>query len=417
MVTTPISDIVSQQYSKWMYPAPILDVSLWSKNNWQWFDPSHAHRVFWPARDYQPDMDILVAGCGTNQAAIIAFNNPKANVVAIDISQPSLNHHAFLKDKYGLENLDLRLMLIEDVAMLGQSFDLIISTGVLHHLVSPERGMAALASCLRPDGVAAIMLYARFGRLGVEMMQSVFRELGLKQDENSLDMVRAALQVLPSNHPLQGYLELAPDLENDAGLVDTFLHYRERSYDVAECEELVTSAGLVMQDFFRKASYYPPQGQRGAFFDEVARLPDRQQWAIMERINHRNACHFFLACHPNRAEQSYRINFAGNDHLNYIPHFRYRCGFKSPEIFKPDWRQPLGPAACAAIKLVNGVRTISQITQEASRKIKMVPAAGDPVDFVRKLFQALWRTDYITFKIPEAAPGQRKRPSTRLKKA
>ena len=40
---------------------------------------------------------------------------------------------------------------------------------------------AALADCLRPEGVAAIMLYARYGRIGVEMMQGVFRDLGLAQ--------------------------------------------------------------------------------------------------------------------------------------------------------------------------------------------------------------------------------------------
>ena len=36
-------------------------------------------------------MDILVAGCGTNQAAVLAFTNPAANVVAINVSQPSLD--------------------------------------------------------------------------------------------------------------------------------------------------------------------------------------------------------------------------------------------------------------------------------------------------------------------------------------
>jgi hypothetical protein len=39
-------------------------------------------------RNYRPDLDILIAGCGTNQAAVFAFGNPDANVVGIDISQP-----------------------------------------------------------------------------------------------------------------------------------------------------------------------------------------------------------------------------------------------------------------------------------------------------------------------------------------
>jgi len=89
MTTSPLADVVSSQYERWMYPQPILDLRGWLTNNWQWFDPSHAHRMFWPDRDYDPGMDILVAGCGTNQAAVFAFTNPQAKVVAIDVSQPS----------------------------------------------------------------------------------------------------------------------------------------------------------------------------------------------------------------------------------------------------------------------------------------------------------------------------------------
>ena len=97
----PRSDIVSSQYARWMYPQPILDIAGWLQNNWQWFDPSHAHRVFWPDGSGRQDIDILIAGCGTNQAAIIAHNNPQARVVAIDVSAPSLEHHRYLKQRYG----------------------------------------------------------------------------------------------------------------------------------------------------------------------------------------------------------------------------------------------------------------------------------------------------------------------------
>ena len=132
-----------------MYPQPILDLRNWLTNNWQWFDPSHAHAMFWPDRNYKPDMDILIAGCGTNQAAVFAYTNPQAKVIAIDVSQPSLDHHQFLKRKHSLKNLHLYRLPIEDVGQLNQDFDLIVSTGVLHHLAVPEAGIKALAQHLR----------------------------------------------------------------------------------------------------------------------------------------------------------------------------------------------------------------------------------------------------------------------------
>jgi SAM-dependent methyltransferase len=398
-VTSPTSDIVSDQYSRWVYPQPILDIELWCERNWQWFDPSHANRLFWPNQTYRSNLDILVAGCGTNQAAVIAFNNPEAKVTAIDISQPSLDHHEYLKAKHRLDNLELHLLPIEKVGKLNRDFDLIMSTGVLHHLANPEAGMAALASCLRPDGVAAIMLYARFGRTGVEMLQSIFREMGLTQNETSLVMVREAIQVLPQDHPLQSYLKLAPDLQYDAGLVDTFLHGRDRSYTVDDCIDLVSSAGLVFQDLLQKTSYYPAPLQRSAFYSSISELPDRQQWSIMERINHRNACHFFMACHPSREPDSYCIEFDSNDFEDYIPHFRYRCGFNGHQVYKPNSTMGLGSAQCAMIRLVDGKRSISEMISDS----QFTNELGGKIDakvFARNFFRSLWRTDFTAFELP-----------------
>ena len=152
MSDDPRSDVVVRQYERWRYPRPIQDLEGWIAGNWEWFDPSHAHRVLWPDRDYKPDLDVLIAGCGTNQAAVFAYTNPAARVVAVDISQPSLDHQQYLKDKHGLWNLELQLLPIEELPTLKLEFDLIVSTGVLHHLADPTTGMEALKSCLRKDG-------------------------------------------------------------------------------------------------------------------------------------------------------------------------------------------------------------------------------------------------------------------------
>jgi hypothetical protein len=46
-----------------------------------------------------------------------------------------------------------------------------------HHLADPRAGMNAVG-CLRPDGAIGVMLYAKYGRIGLELL-SVFRDLGL----------------------------------------------------------------------------------------------------------------------------------------------------------------------------------------------------------------------------------------------
>jgi SAM-dependent methyltransferase len=398
MTDSPRADVVAQQYQKWTYPEPIQNLETWLSNNWQWFDPSHAHRILWPDRPQNPDLDILIAGCGTNQAAVFAYTNRASKVVAIDVSQPSLDHSKYLKDKYSLKNLELHLLPVEEVPTLDRSFDLVVSTGVLHHLAEPKACMKALAEVMRPDGVAAIMLYARYGRAGVELMQAVFREMGLTQDEESLEMVKAAVASLAPSHPLRSYMSIAPDLQFDAGMVDTFLHGRDRSYTVDDCLDLVDSAGLVFQDWFLKTSYYPPTltEPSNEFYAAVNQLPAEKIWSVMERLKTLNACHFFLATHPDRPADSYRIDFSASNALDYVPLLRLRCGVSGQEIYRPGWRINLDPTHLAFVQHVDGERSIREIADRVTQSGVLARADQAELEYIGlELFEGLWRADFI----------------------
>lgn len=406
----PKADVVSRQYERYRYPEPIQDLEAWLRNNWQWFDPSHSHRVFWPDRGYKPGLDILIAGCGTNQAAVFAFTNPNANVVAVDVSQPSLDHQQYLKDKHGLWNLELRLLPIEELPTLGLDFDLVVSTGVLHHMADPLAGMKALAACLRPDGVIGVMVYAKYGRVGLEMMESVFRDLGLRQDEASVRVVKETIALLPAEHPVRSYLKL-DNVSHDAVLVDTFLHGRARNYSVDDCLELVGSAGLDFQGWLLKAPYYHHDvlTPSSDFTAALSELPETKLWSVMERIHTNNACHFFLACHPDRPKESYVIDFSTTECLDYVPRMRMRCGLTGSDIFRPGWRMKLNSAQLPFVQNIDGHRTIRDIAAAVAQS--QGPGRGGPASFEkfgRKLFQSLWRLDFLAMEL-NGSPSSRSR--------
>lgn len=341
----PRSDVINRQYERWVYPEPITDIPAWLDNNWQWFDPSHASPILWPDRGHKPEMDILIAGCGTSQAAVFAFTNPDAKVVGVDISQASLDHQRFLKDKYGLDNLELHLLPIEELPKLGRRFDLVVSTGVLMVTADPLAGMKALAECVRQDGAVAIMVYSKYGRFGVTLLQSVFRDLGLGQTEESVGMVRLATSLLGADHPARSYIKIAPDLTYDAGLVDTFLIERELTYSVDECLELIEGAGLVFQTWLLNSPYYAHElvGGPNEFYSAINALPEAKQWSVMDRFRATNGCHFFVACRPDRPKKSYSIDFASAEALNYVPLFRHNCGLEGNQAFRPGYRLALSP--------------------------------------------------------------------------
>ena len=193
---------------------------------------------------------------------------------------------------------------------------------------------------------------------------------------------------------------MAPDLWFDAGLVDTFLHGRDRSYTVDDCLDLVASAGLIFQEWFLKSPYYPPEPYGGRLYAAVAELPQERQWTVMERINTRNACHFFTACRGDRPHKTYRIDFASPEVLNAVPVFRYRCGLDASAVFRPDWRMSLDPNQIALVQKVDGRRSIREIVAVTARTDPLSQLSlVDLEDFSRTLFQSLWQRDFLAMGI------------------
>jgi len=395
MNADPLDDVVASQYRRWVYPAPITDLDAWLEGNWEWFDPSHAQPLLWPDRDPRPDLSVLVAGCGANQAAVIAYTNPSATVTGIDVSDASLDHQRRLARSHHLDNLDLHLLPIERVDELDREFDLVISTGVLHHLADPAVGMTALGRRLKPDGVLGVMLYARYGRLGVTMLQEAFRGLGLGQDQDSLDVVRSTIAVLPPDHPLRAYLAIAPDLAHDTGLVDTFLHGRDRNFTVNDCLELVDAAGLEFDDWFLKAPYHPGDSLGTSVLASLSHIPVQRRWAVMELLNWRNGCHFFTVCRPERPRSSYVIDFDSPVAVDYRPSLRHRCSVTDVGIARSDWVATLDDRQAALVRRIDGRRTLCEIAEGI--------VDGESA---LALFETLWRLDFISVRLPTDDPDQ-----------
>ena len=377
------------------------DLEVWLANNWQWYDPSHAHRVFWPDREYKPDLDILIAGCGTNQASVFAFMNPDAKVVAVDISQPSLDHQQYLKDKHGLFNLELRLLPIEELPTLGLDFDLIVSTGVLHHMADPQVGMNAVASCLRPDGAMGIMLYAKYGRVGLELLQQFFRDLGLGQNESSIAMVRETLSLLSPDHLVQPYLKMARNMGpmpcwwipscTAASAVTPSMTASSWS----PRPDSSSRAGSIRLRIIRTICSRGPT----TLYPAISALPEPALWSAIERFNTQNACHFFMACRPERPKESYAIDFSTENCLDYVPLMRMRCGLSGNEIFRSDWRITLNSAQLSFVQQIDGQRTIREIAASMHSETTQRGSVTDVEKFARKLFQALWRLDFLAMAL------------------
>ncbi len=399
---------VARQYEKWVYPFPVKDLSSPDVRGMRdGADPEVNFHTYWPDQPVRDDLDILIAGCGSNAAARYAFNHPNARVVGIDFSTSSLAHEVYLKDKHGLDNLTLHHARVEDVSSLGRSFDFIDVCGVLHHLPDPVVGMKALGGVLRPHGTMAVMVYGQYGRAGVYMLQEMFRLMALGQGEDDVATVKQTLAALPKSHPVHEYAKRTRDMKYDAGLVDTFLHRQDRAYTVAECLEFVRQAGMSFMGWWDNILYYP-EGQvpmSSGLFSNIDALPEESIWQFMEVYNGTLAQHSFCVCHRNRPQGRYKIDFNGSAFMDYIPVLR--CREVSPAANAPAGRvtvqrdafpaYTLNLEASALFKQIDGKKSIRDCFAGA----RLPTGNGEAAETICKAaFQRLWRLSYIFLRIP-----------------
>jgi SAM-dependent methyltransferase len=356
---------VAAQYTAYAYPEAFSDLDVRvGAGHVDFGDPSYFGPVFWPEGRATPPK-ILVAGCGTVQASVIAYRNPEARVVGVDISDASLGHQRFLRERFGLANLELYQGDLRDVGKLGETFDLVVSTGVLHHMADPLEGLAALKTVLAPDGAMFIMVYGAVGRAGVYLMQDVFRRIGIGQSADDVAFVRYVLGVLPPEHPVQAFNRRASDLDYDAGLVDMFLHPQDRAYTVPQVLEWVESAGLAFQSWMEPAKYEPQAFLPQPLIDRIAPLPDLERWAAVEGVLGNSIKHAMVLRHPNR---THRLPFDGNEIFAYRPR-RYPDAILEPRddqfvMVRNGAAFPVNEKEAAVFSWCDGLRTMEDMVSD-----------------------------------------------------
>ena len=277
-------DAVRDFYNLHPYPPPVDDLDEYRQ---RWQDEGRRRADFhlhWPDKAYRANLTVLVAGCGTAQAAKHALRQPACHVVGIDISETSVRHTETLKRKYHLTNLEVYQLPVERAGELGRSFDEIVCTGVLHHLADPDAGLRALRDLLKPDGAMHLMVYAAYGRAGVYMLQDYCRRLGIGNTEKEIRDLANTLRALPQDHPLARLLGESADFRSQAGLADALLHPRDRAYTVPELFDFLERAGLVFGRWVRQAPYLPQCGALAAtpHASRLAMLPLPEQYAAVE---------------------------------------------------------------------------------------------------------------------------------------
>jgi len=399
------ADPICEFYTNHPYPPPIENLErareIYNENVLR----AELH-LLWPNKEYRADLDVLIAGCGTWQAAKYAFVHPAARVVAVDVSTTSLEHTERLKQKHNLTNLTTKQVAIESVNELDQRFDHIICTGVLHHLADPDAGLRALRSVLKPDGAMYLMVYAPYGRTGVYMLQDYCRRLGIGASQQEINDLVAVLQRLPPHHPLLASQGGSREFMKGDALADALLNPRDRSYSVPQLYEFIEHNGLTLARWYWQAAYLP---QCGAIANtphtaRLAALPEREQYIEMELWRGLMANHSFVV-HRNDMNGDASVRFDEEHYLRYVP-VRMPWTMCIQERLPPgaagvlvnqthlfnDLFLIIDPQEKQMFDAIDGRRSISAIVEEVK----------NPAPHARDFFEKLWRYDQVVFDTSQA---------------
>ncbi len=409
-----MADIVRDFYDKHPYPQPIDNLDQYRR---LWQDPQRRradYRLFWPTRSYRDDYTILIAGCGTSQAAKHALRQPTCHVVGIDISETSVRHTDTLKRKYRLINLEVQQLPVERVGELGRRFDKIVCTGVLHHLPDPDAGLRALQAVLEPDGALHLMVYAPYGRAGVTLLQDYCRRLGIGHSAQEIRDLAATLTALPRAHPLARLLAESPDFQSPDGLADALLNPQDRAYSVPQLFDWLQRGGLRFGRWLRQAPYLAQCGSLAGtpHAARLAALPPMEQYAAVELWRGTMLRHSLIAYRADRPGDSHLPRFDQDDWLGYVP-------LRLPETISVRERLPAGAAAAlinrshsdpdlvlfvdaAELQMVEAIDSQRSIADIVQRLVDPASPRRTLRERARSLFQRLWWYDQVVF---DAAPG------------
>ena len=248
---------VQDFYERYPYPRPVDDLEDY-RRRWQDRDRRRADfHLFWPDKPYREDQTILVAGCGTSQAAKHALRWPSARVIGIDFSATSVRSTEDLHRKYDLSNLEVHQLPIERVgdckrpsirscAPASCTISRILMRRFVRCATCSNRTARCTSWCMRRTGEPASTC-CRSSAGGSASMPADRRDPGSHRRARSI----------AARHPLARLLREAPDFRQEAALADALLHPQDRAYSVPQLLEFINGGGLEFGRWVKQAPYSP----------------------------------------------------------------------------------------------------------------------------------------------------------------
>ncbi len=237
--------------------------------------------LFEPLKD--KPLDILIAGCGTGQEAMYysaAF--PQARILAADLSLASLSYAVRKARERGADNIGfLQADILALPGTLDRDFDIIISSGVLHHMREPEKGFAVLHGLLKQGGLMRISLYSELARRHIAAARNAIAAHDYKGTAGDMRRFRRDAPRLLAPEELNGIMR-ARDYFIMPQCRDLLFHVMEHRFDIPGIDALLEKYGCEFLEFVLGEDMLARYRER---FPDDQQARSLENWAAFEAEN------------------------------------------------------------------------------------------------------------------------------------
>lgn len=195
-------------------------------------------------KPFSTEPKILIAGCGTGQHAInSAYSFKNSQVLAIDLSLTALAYAKRKALELGVGNIQWMQADILDLRNLNDSFDIIESSGVLHHMRHPFGGWKVLVDMLNPGGLMVVSLYSEIARQDVVAARKFTQNNGYRATLSDIRKCRQHIFQLPDNHPIKPLTQTV-DFYTTSACRDLIFHVQEHRFNLLELSQAIERLNL-----------------------------------------------------------------------------------------------------------------------------------------------------------------------------
>lgn len=167
-----VKSIVSDFYDKIQFPGHYTQKEVIKKSE-DFFLQKYLELDFLPHKG-----KIFEAGCGTGYTThVIATLRRDIEIIASDFSKGSLEFAKNFSEQNNYKKISFIYMDLREIN-LNQSFDMVICSGVLHHIENPRPIFHNLCKLVKKNGIIVMGLYHPWGRFSVHMRQKIFKITG-----------------------------------------------------------------------------------------------------------------------------------------------------------------------------------------------------------------------------------------------